>query len=202
MSNAPTAGFAALLITAIVAPGCGSSREPAPTAAIPSSLLSQARPIGAGRRFQPRATGPVIGRCSPQLGPRTGVHVEVFASNRVVLIPAAIGTRPPRRISADRISAARCYGDIVTLEPTGLVLLRPGRPVRLSDLFRSWGQPLSIRRLASFTSSAGSMVTVFIDGRRWRRAPPDVPLARHSEIVLEVGPRVPPHASYTFPSGT
>jgi hypothetical protein len=101
VSNAPAACFAALLITAIVAPGCGSSREPATTAAIPSSLLSQARPIGAGRRFQPRATGPVIGRCSTQLGPRTGVHVEVFASNRVVLIPATIGTRPPRRISAD-----------------------------------------------------------------------------------------------------
>jgi len=29
-----------------------------------------------------------------------------------------------------------------------------------------------------------------------------VPLARHSEIVLEVGPYVPPHRSYTFPPGT
>jgi hypothetical protein len=29
-----------------------------------------------------------------------------------------------------------------------------------------------------------------------------VPLTPHAEIVLEVGPHVPPHASYTFPPGT
>jgi len=29
-----------------------------------------------------------------------------------------------------------------------------------------------------------------------------VPLTRHAEIVLEVGPHVPPHSSYMFPPGT
>jgi hypothetical protein len=130
------------------------------------------------------------------------VHVELFAANRVVLVPAGIGTRPPRRLSEARISSAACYGALVTLDPTGLVLVRAGsRPV-LADLFRAWGQPLSSRRLASFSASAGGSVSVFVDGRRWAGSPGNVALRPHSEIVLEVGPYVPPHHAYTFPSGT
>ena len=140
--------------------------------------------------------------CDRRLGPRDGVHVEVFAANRVVLVPAGIGTRPPRGFSAGRISSARCYGELVTLDPTGLVLVRAGsRPV-LADLFRAWGEPLSTRRLASFAASTGARVAVFVDGRRWHGSPGRVPLAPHAEIVLEVGPYVPPHRSYTFPPGT
>jgi hypothetical protein len=130
------------------------------------------------------------------------VHVEVFAANRVLLIPAGIGTRPPRRYSAGRISSARCYGGPVTLDPTGLVLIRSGSHPVLADLFSAWGEPLTTRRLASFSASIGANVAVFVNGRRWRGSPGSVPLAPHSEIVLEVGPYVPPHRSYMFPPGT
>jgi len=198
--------FVALAAVPLVV-GCGSTaRRPATTTATapspPPALVAQARPIGRGARFQPPATGPVVGPCDRQLGPRVGVHVEVFAANRVLLVPAGIGTRPPRSLSAGRISSARCYGELVTLDPTGLVLVRPGsRPV-LADLFRAWGQPLSTRRIASFSAPTGMRVAVFVNGRRWRSGPDPVPLAPHSEIVLEVGPQVPPHRSYTFPPGT
>lgn len=172
------------------------------TSGIPRNLLSEARPIGAGPRFQPPVSGPVVGPCRGSLGRRFGVHVELFAANRVVIVPSGIGTLPPRVFSAGRISAARCYGSLVTLEPTGLVLVRSGAGLSLSELFRSWGQPLSPQRLASFRVAAGSRVAVFVDGRRWGGRPGRVPLTRHAEIVLEVGPHVPPHASYTFPPGT
>jgi hypothetical protein len=146
--------------------------------------------------------GPVVGACRRSLGPREGVHVELFAANRVVLVAAGIGTQPPRRLSEGRISGASCYGELVTLDPTGLVLVRPGsRPV-LADLFHAWGQPLSSRRLASFSAAPKGSVAVFVDGQRWRGTPGKVPLRAHSEIVLEVGPHVPPHHSYTFPPGT
>jgi hypothetical protein len=183
--------------------GCGSTGvHRAETSGIPRQLLLEARPIGTGPRFQPPATGPVLGPCGGSLGRRFGVHVEVFAVNRVVIVPGGIGTLPPRAFSAGRISAARCYGSLVTLEPTGLVLVRPGSRLSVSDLFRSWGQPLSSQRLASFRAPAGSGVAVFVDGRRWEGGPGSVSLTRHAEIVLEVGPHVPPHASYTFPSRT
>jgi hypothetical protein len=182
--------------------GCGTASPPSnPSSAIPRRLLAQARPIGRGPRFQPSATGPVIGPCSRRLGSRYGVHVEVFGADRVVIVPAGIGTRLPRRVSSGRIVSAGCYGSLVTVEPTGVVLVRPRSRLVLSDLFRAWGVPLTMQRVASFEAPPGGRVAVFVDGRRWRGAPGRVPLRRHAEIVLEVGPYVPPHPSYTFPSG-
>jgi hypothetical protein len=126
----------------------------------------------------------------------------VFGANRVVIVPAGIGTRPPRRFSEGRMSGAACFGSLVTLEPTGLVLARPGSRSSLADLFRAWGQPLSERRLAGFSAPSGHTVRVFVGGRPWPGPPGSVPLSRHGEIVLEVGPHVPPHRSYLFPPGT
>jgi hypothetical protein len=180
-----------------------AAHRTAPTAtAIPPDLLSQARPIGTGPRFHPPAAGPVMGDCAPALGAREGVHVEVFASDRVLLLPAGIGARPPLGLRSGRVTSARCYGALVTLDPTGLVLVRPGASLTLGTLFRSWGQPLTPGKLTSFTAPAGTTVTVYVNGKRWRGAPSAVPLTRHAEIVLEVGPHVPPHPSYSFPAGT
>jgi hypothetical protein len=170
--------------------------------AIPRALLSEARPIGRGPRFHPPATGPPVGPCTPRLGARDGVHVEVFAADRVLLVPAGIGTKPPEHLLDGRITLAHCYGQLVTLDPTGVVLVRPGAQLTLGVLFRSWGQPLSPTRLASFSAPAGTRVTVFVDGRAWPGPPAAVTLTRHAEVVLEVGPYVPPHASYVFPPGT
>jgi hypothetical protein len=130
------------------------------------------------------------------------VHVEVFAANRVLLLPAGIGVWQPGAKLNGRITGARCYGALVTLDPTGLVLVRPGSRLTLADLFRSWGEPLSRTRLTSFEAPAGTQVAVFVDGRPGNAEPASVPLARHAEIVLEVGPHVPPHSSYAFPPGT
>jgi hypothetical protein len=194
-----------LVTAALVTAGCGSAgqgaSQPASTA-IPSALLSEARPIGVGPRFHPPVSGPVSGACQAALGPRDGVHVEVFAADRVLLLPAGIGTGPPRTSLDGRITAARCYGALVTLDPTGVVLVRPGAKLTLGTLFSSWGEPLSRTRLDSFTAAAGTEVAVFVDGKPWAGAPAAVTLTRHAEIVLEVGPHVPPHSSYAFPPGT
>jgi hypothetical protein len=198
--------LAGTLSAAALAAACGSTAtrsEPSvATPAPPAALVAEARPIGRGPRFQPPARGPVLGACTRRLGARDGVHLEVFGANRVVIVPTGIGTRPPLRFSAGRIAGAGCYGEVVTLDPTGVLLVRPGARLVLADLFRSWGEPLSRRRLASFTASPRDPVGVFVDGRPWRGSPAAVPLRRHSEIVVEVGPHVPPHTTYTFPPGT
>jgi hypothetical protein len=193
------------MAAAVAASACASSQPPARPpvpASIPRALVSEARPIGTGPRFALPASGPVAGACQRSLGPRVGVHVEVFAANRVLLLPAGIGALRPWAELDGAITSARCYGALVTLDPTGLVLVRPGTGLTLADLFRSWGEPLSRTRLASFSAPAGTQVAVFVDGRRWNAGPASVPLARHAEIVLEVGPHVPPHSSYAFPPGT
>jgi hypothetical protein len=200
-------GLTALVVLAALLSACGqagsgrSRPAPANAAPIPSSLLSQARPVGTGPRFSLSAAGPVSGPCRAALGSRAGLHVEVFAANQVLLLPAGIGTRPPRSTLDGRITAARCYGSLVTLDPTGVVLVRPGAALTLGTLFRAWGVPLTRTRLASFTAAAGTQVEVYVDGKRWTGEPGRVPLTRHAEIVAEVGPLVPPHASYVFPAG-
>ncbi len=189
----------ALLGASLLLAGCGASGASTASVSIPLKLLQEARTIGVGERFHPPADGPVLGACRPALGPRVEVHVELFAANHVMLIPPGIGAHRPLTVSEGRIVGARCYGELVTLDPTGVVYVRPGRALPLSDLFRSWGQPLGQTRLAQFPSAAGTHVAVFVDGHLRHGSPLDVPLTSHSEIVLEVGPHVPPHSSYTFP---
>jgi hypothetical protein len=194
--TAARAALPALMLIGALLGGCGAR----PPGAIPSSLLRTVRPIGVGPRFQPPAAGPIIGRCRHELGARTPVHLEVFAAGRVVIIPAGIGTRPPRVRLAGRITRARCYGDLVTLEPTGVILTRAGQALTLSDLFRSWGQPLTARRLAGFAARPGRQVTAYVAGTLRPGPPGRIPLTPHAEIVVEVGPHVPPHHSFTFAS--
>lgn len=189
-----------LLLAAVALPsGCGASHEPAPS--IPRSLLLQARPIGKGAAFHPPPAGMAVGACTPHLGARYPAHVEVFAADRVVIVAAGVGARPPFTFSAGHLTGARCYGALVTLDPTGVVLVRRGARLSVADLFRAWGQPLSASRLGPFRARAGASVIAFVDGRRWRGAPGAIPLSSSAEIVLEVGPYVPPHTSYTFAPG-
>ena len=186
-------------LAVVLLAGCAPNSTHTSASGIPPALLREARPIGRGPRFQPPVHGPIIGRCRHVLGARNAVHVEVFAANRVVIVPAGIGTRPPRTLSDARIPAASCYGDLVTLDPTGVVLVRTQRHLTLADLFRSWGEPLTPTRLASFSAPAGARIAVFIDGRPWHGPPGRAPLTPDAEIVLEVGPHVPPHTTFTFP---
>jgi hypothetical protein len=208
---------AGLLLAAVFVAGCGSAtpvnRADRPTPSqptggsplakpqrasggIPPTLLAGERPIGRGPRFQPPVSGPATGACTAPLGPRLQAHIELFGANRVVLLPAGIGTRAPRRFEDGRLLRAACFGDLVTLDPTGTVYFRPGEHLTVGQLFTAWGQALSAKRIASFT---GGRVRVYVDGRRWSRSPRAVPLTEGAEIVLEVGPRVPPHTHFTFP---
>lgn len=163
----------------------------------PGALPAGVRPIGAGPRYSPALRERPVPDCRPGLGPRIGAHVELFADDRVVIVPGGIGTRGPWRRLGARIEAARCYGALVTIDPTGLVLIRPGTQATVGDLFAIWGRPLGHRRMIGFRGR----VRGWLDGRRWRGDVRRIPLRRHAQVVLEVGPYVPPHARYTFPAG-
>jgi hypothetical protein len=205
-ARVPTLAF--LIAATLLLTGCGSggpgphrtTARPA-SAGIPARLLREARPIGPGPRFHPPARGPIPGACRHMIGSREAVHVEVFAAGRVLLVPAAIGVRGPVARDAGRIVAARCFGALATLEPTGVVLLRPGARLTLASLFRAWGQPLTRGRVASFATTRHRPVRVYVQGREVPTAPGSVRLRRHGEVVVEIGPFVPPHMTYTFPPG-
>jgi hypothetical protein len=153
------------------------------------------RPIGPGPRFQPPLRAARVPDCRRTLGRRVGVHLELFARRLVVLFAPGIGTRPPRRMLGGRIDHARCFGPLVTIDPTGLVLLRPGTRATVGDVFAGWGQPLSSAGAAGFHGP----VRVWVDGREDARPVAAIRLRRHAEIVIEVGGYVVPHRRYTFP---
>ena len=187
------AGAAAALALALVGCGAATARH-APVEQIPAALARQARPIGRGPRFHPPARGPVLGPCRRRLGPRDAAHVELFAADRVVLVAAGIGTRGPRRHRAGRIAGARCYGALVTLDPTGVVLVRRHATLTVADLFTSWGQALGAHRIAAFR---GRSVLAFVDGRRHRgpvaRDPPAAPRRNRARAraARPAAPRLP-----------
>ena len=149
-----------------------------------SSAVARARAVGAMR-------------CTSDRAPRFGAHLELFAAGRVVIVPAGIGLAPPRRRDGAYVASARCAYPLATREPTGVIEVADGHRATLGDLFALWGRPLGHAQLAGFHGR----VTAHVDGRLYRGDPRTVPLTRHAQIVLQVGPRVVPHASYRFPPG-
>ena len=164
-------------------------------------------PIGAGPRYHPSAagakvlSGAPIGplRCARRSVARYGVHLEVFARRRVVIVPAGIGVARPWRLYFGRLIPGGCTYPARTLDPTGVVEVRAGSRLTLGDVFRLWGQPLGPRRVAGFRTRAS--VLAFVGGRRRYGDPRSIPLTRHAQIVLEIGGYVAPHPRYLFSDG-
>jgi hypothetical protein len=149
-------------------------------------------PIGVGPRYHPTAAnaavlaGQPLGRLRCVGGARFAVHVELFAHREVALLPPRIG-----------IAKSGCSYPLRTTTPTGVVDVTRAGSFTLGDLFRVWGRRLGTSALLSFKGP----VSVFVDGRRRRGDPRSIVLTRHSEIVIEVGGYLTPHASYLFPKG-
>jgi hypothetical protein len=167
-----------------------SAKDPVPT------------PIGKGALFHPAALVPTgsAAACTTG-GSRYGVHVELFARGLVVLIPAGIGVARPYRTRSAFVEPHGCTYPLRTLDPTGVIEVRTGTKATLGDLFALWSAPLSRTRLAGFTTTPAQPVRAYVGGVRWRGDLRALPLRRHAEIVLEIGPYVRPHRSYLFGPG-
>jgi hypothetical protein len=146
-------------------------------------------PIGVGPAYRPAPaalTGRPVGamHCTTG-GRRFGVHLELFARRRVVIVPSGIGV------------ARGCTYPARTREPTGVIEVRRGAHLTLGDLFLLWRKPVTRTRLLDFHGR----VLAFVGGKRFTGDPREIALKRHAEIVLEIGGHVQPHTSYLFPEG-
>jgi hypothetical protein len=151
-------------------------------------------PIGPGPRYTPPARTAAVAAGRPvgflscgSPSPSFRLHLEVFVNQKVVVVPAGIG-----------VSKLRCVYPIRTTAPGGVVHVA-GAHLTLADLFRVWGQPLGANRLVSFSSI--QPVRVYVAGRRVPGPVGVIPLTRHAEIVVELGPYVAPHPFFLFPGG-
>ena len=188
--------------------GCaGTHRAESKRGSSRLDYLASARTVGPGPGFRPGPTGALVARaarvdgmhCKPTSPPASVAHIEVFAANHVVVIPAGIGFAPPLGRRGAYVQTGRCVYPLRTLEPTGLVLAEPGPTRNLGQFFDLWGQPLSQWGAAGFHASNGHGVSVFVNGTRWQDSSRSAPIYAHAQITIEVGPYVRPHASYSFP---
>ena len=156
-------------------------------------------PIGVGPRYHPPAGAHAVAglRCSAHSVDRVGVHVELFANRRVVLVPPGIGIAGPVVRRHGRVVGGRCSFPLRTREPTGTVELARGARLTLGEFFAVWGQPLTRGRLLAFRGR----VRAYMNGRARGGNPRRIALAPHANVVLEVGGHVPPHPGYLFPGG-
>jgi hypothetical protein len=163
-------------------------------------------PIGLGPRFHPSASnasterGAPIGSltCARSDARRVGVHLEIFAHGRVVVVPAGIGMAPPLHRNGAYVASGRCSYPARTREPTGVIELARYTQLTLGDFFGVWQKPLGPRRLLGFRTDSDHPVRAYVDGRPYLGSPASIRLRRHAEIVLEIGRHIAPHVSYAF----
>jgi hypothetical protein len=217
---------AALLLLALLLPGCGASPFAGtgePSAASTRTGLSarralaldrsRTRPLGRGSRFRPRPIGELVRahvalgrlRCRTARAHPYAAHIELFAAAHEIVVPAGIGVAPPQRRQGASVLGGQCTYPIRTADPTGVILIDPSSAGEaeptVGELFELWGQPLSRHRLAGFTATGDGSVAAFVDGRRVLGPASAIALRRHAQIVLELGPHVQPHPSYRFAPG-
>jgi hypothetical protein len=187
----------ALLLVLVLLAGCGGGDAP--------PLPRSAPGVGPDARWRPPSLSPAVAAARPVRGMRCdrderrrfGVHIELFAARRVVLVAPGIGVAPPRVRDGAYVRGGRCWYPLRTREPTGVIEVEEGAPRTLGDLFGLWGQPLSRAGVAGFRGR----VRAHVGAREWRGDPRAIPLEPHAQIVVQVGPFIPPHARYAFPPG-
>ena len=199
---------AAGLLCSLLAAGCAATpRAESKRGSSGVDYLASARTVGPGTSFRPGPTDVLVAQAARADGmsckvpsPATSVaHVEVFAANHVVVIPAGIGIAPPLVAHGAYAYGGRCVYPLRTLEPTGVLLIEPGPTRSLGQFFDLWGQPLNQRDVAGFHAPHGHTVSVFVDGTLWRGNPRSVSISAQAQITIEVGPFVRPHVRYSFP---
>jgi hypothetical protein len=206
-------GIVVATLVALTLPAQGGAMSFAATAlaaatlplVIPGHPSVRPWPIGHGAAYRPPAAARVVraGRPAGTLrcargGASFELHLELFAAQRVIVVPAGIGIATPMTRRGAAVVADGCTYPLWTLAPGGVIEVR-GRRLDLADLFVVWGQALGSRRLASFMSAAP--LRAYVGGRRVHGPVGEIALASHEEIVLELGGYVAPHASFLFAGG-
>jgi hypothetical protein len=129
--------------------------------------------------------------CDAMEGQRMHIHqhLVLLDHGKPVTIPPNVG----------RVPARNCLYWIHTHTPDGIIHIESpqSRTFTLADFFAIWGQPLSRTRAASMRARKGTRLRVWVDGKRYRGDPRNIPLVAHADIVIEAGPPFVPPPQFT-----
>ena len=129
--------------------------------------------------------------CDAMEGQRLHIHqhLSVFDHGHEIAIPANIGIPPGKQ----------CLYWLHTHTPDGVIHIEAplARTFTLGDFFKIWGQPLSRTVAATARSDKGTSLKVWLDGKPYTRDPSTIPLAAHTDVVIEAGPPYPKPPRFT-----
>lgn len=129
--------------------------------------------------------------CDAQEGSRIHIHqhLVIFDHGHVVPIPPNVG----------QPASGRCIYWLHTHTPDGIIHIEApkDRSFTLGDFFLVWGQPLSATQAASARAAKGQRLKVWVNGHPYAGDPRKIPLASHTDIVIEAGPPFPPPPRFT-----
>ncbi len=129
--------------------------------------------------------------CDAQEGQRIHIHQHLLILDHGTPVPI-----PP---NVGQPAGKRCIYWLHTHTPDGIIHIEAprDRSFTLGDFFMVWGQPLSSTVAASAHASRGTSLRVWVDGKRYTGDPRAIPLAAHTDIVIEAGPPFPVPPRYT-----
>ena len=129
--------------------------------------------------------------CDAMEGSRLHIHqhLVIFDRGKAVDIPANIG------IPAGK----QCLYWLHTHTPDGVIHIEAPatRTFTLGDFFKIWGKPLSKTVAATAHAEKGKTLKVWVDGKAYSGDPGAIPLAAHTDVVIEAGPPYPKPPKFT-----
>ena len=152
-------------------------------------------PVEHGRALAPAAAplpGQTVDGIQCQSSEQALFHIHarltVYVGGRSRSVPYGIGIGDPQTTPTPAgrfVTAGSCFAWLHTHVADGIIHIES--PVRrtylLGDFFDIWKQPLSATR----AGPARGPVVAFVNGKRWRGNPRNIPLKAHAQIQLDVG---------------
>ena len=140
----------------------------------------------------PPSGEPVAGMsCDAMEGSRVHIHqhLAILDHGKDVAIPPNVG-QPAEK---------RCIYWVHTHTPDGVIHVEAPqfRAFTLGDFFAVWGQQLSRTQAAWARAGKGTTLRVWVNGTRYTGDPRAIPLAAHTDIVIEAGPPFPKPPRFT-----
>ena len=126
--------------------------------------------------------------CGPVEQKVSHVHAHLFILKDGVAQPVSALVGIP-----GTSSRTNCFYWLHTHDRSGIIHIEaPDENVHtLGEFFDIWGMPLRRDQVARIPAGNDALA-IFVDGTRYTGDPTQIPLTRHTQVVIEVGKEVPP----------
>lgn len=208
------APLAALLLAACGGSSSSSSAASSQPAASATTTAAATGTGGLSYEAVPLEVGPSLGSasttqtgkvdgitCGPteQLAYHIHTHLAVFDKGRLYSLPAGIGIpgSTTQQTSQGPVAAGgQCIYWLHTHTSDGIIHIESPtqRVYTLGNFFDEWHQPLSADQIANVRGH----LSVYVNGKPWRRSLRDIPLLPHGLIQVDVGEPTPPLVSVNW----